>query len=241
MLAVQHQQSAPPGWLGEWVVESGVGVEVVRPDQGAAVPADLGRYDGLLVLGGRMGARDDREAPWLPAVRALIATVVSADRPFLGVCLGHQLAAVALGGAVEPGPETRSRGLVPFQPTAAGRDDRLLGGIAEGAPVLHYNSDVVTELPDGADPLAHAPDGTLQAVRLGRRAWGVQCHPEVDASIVRAWLEDDHGPASGWSPDGEPAETVRRVRDAEPRLRRHWAPLGHAFAAEVLADGTAAG
>lgn len=238
---MQHQESCPPGWLAQWLPESGVGVEVVRPDLGAAVPADLGRYDGLLVLGGRMGARDDRQAPWLPAVRALIATVVSADRPFLGVCLGHQLAAVALGGSIDRAPASRSRGLVPFGPTPAGRTDRLLGGVAEGAPVVHHNNDVVTALPEGATPLAHAPDGTLQAVRLGRRAWGVQAHPEVDASILRAWLEDDHGPAVGWEPDGEPVRELRRVQQAGARLRRQWAPLGHAFAAEVLADGTAAG
>ena len=141
-----------------------------------------------------MGARDDAVAAWLAPTRALIADAVARGVPTLGVCLGHQLAAVALGGSVERNPSGRTIGPVPVRLSEAAASDPLLGGF-DGLAAIHYNDDVVTVVPEGATVLATLPDGRPQAIRFGPRAWGVQFHPETSPEVFGAWLRWD-------SPDG---------------------------------------
>lgn len=187
VLVVQHEDDCPVGMIEPWLLRAGLDVDVLAAHEGRAVPASLGDHVGLVVLGGQMGAEDDAEHRWLLPTKALLAATVAAGLPFLGVCLGHQLAAVALGGQVRRNPLGPTHRLAPFRPTAAGRADQLTLALAPDMTVLHWNQDVVTELPTGAEALAVAPDGTVQAARFGRRAWGVQFHPEVDTTIVSRW------------------------------------------------------
>ena len=141
-----------------------------------------------------MGACDDALAAWLAPTRALIADAVARGVPTLGVCLGHQLAAVALGGSVERNPSGRTIGQVPVRLTDAAASDPLVGGF-DGLAAIHYNDDVVTVVPEGATVLATLPDGRPQAIRFGPMAWGVQFHPETSPEVFAAWLRWD-------SPDG---------------------------------------
>jgi GMP synthase (glutamine-hydrolysing) len=226
LLVVQHEPDAPVGWLGEWWSDLGVTLTVVRADRGQRVPEGLHGHDGLVVLGGAMGCSDDALAPWLPATRRLLARAMTTGVPTLGVCLGHQLAAVALRGAVTRNPSGRTVGLVPVRLTAAGADDPLLFGL-DGLPAVHYNDDVVLGLPDGAEVLATLPDGRPQALRLGPAAWGVQFHPETSPEIFGAWLRWD-------SPDGltpEQEDLLASVTGAREVLRAAWRPLAERFAA----------
>ena len=85
-------------------------------------------------MGGAMGAHDDEKAPWLPAVRDLIRTAAAARVPTLGICLGHQLCAVALGGEIVVNPQGRQLGLLDVGWTAAAVDDELMGGLRRPAP-----------------------------------------------------------------------------------------------------------
>ena len=159
---MQHEPDAPLAWLGEWWAALGLELDVVRGDLGEPVAerwADVaGAPDGLVVLGGAMGANDDALAPWLAPTRALLADAVALDVPTLGVCLGHQLAAVALGGTVDRNPSGRTVGPVPVRLTGAAASDELLSGF-DGLPAIHYNDDVVLEVPSGATVLATLPDG----------------------------------------------------------------------------------
>lgn len=187
VLVVQHEEDCPVGMIEPWLLRAGLLVDVLPAHEGRAVPVSLGDHVGLIVLGGQMGAEDDAEHRWLLPTKALLTATVAAGLPFLGVCLGHQLAAVALGGQVRRNPGGPTHRLMAFRPTEAGRADELTLALAAGSAVLHWNGDVVTELPVGAEALAVAPDGTVQAARFGRRAWGVQFHPEVDTGIVSRW------------------------------------------------------
>ena len=187
VLVVQHEDRCPVAMIEPWLEREGVGCDVLRPDRGDRLPPRLDGHDGLLVLGGHMGANDDAAHGWLRPTKDLVATTASAGGPFLGVCLGHQLAAVALGGRVTRNPHGPTRALLPFGPTSEGVEDPFASALSPGDEVLHHNDDVVVELPDGAALLAVAPDGTVQAARFGERAWGVQFHPEVDAGVVRGW------------------------------------------------------
>ncbi|WP_392542962.1 type 1 glutamine amidotransferase [Oryzobacter telluris] len=230
LLVVQHEPDAPVAWLGEWWTDLGVDLDVVRADLGEPVADRLDdeAHDGLVVLGGAMGACDDALAPWLAPTRALIADAVARDVPTLGVCLGHQLAGVALGGVVDRNPSGRTVGLVPVALTAEGHDDVLLGGF-DGHVAVHYNDDVVLEVPSGATLLATLPDGRPQALRYGPRAWGVQFHPETSPEVFAAWLRWD-------SPDGLTQEQellLASVTAARETLRTGWRTLAERFATVV--------
>ncbi|HET7820990.1 MAG TPA: type 1 glutamine amidotransferase [Ornithinibacter sp.] len=238
LLVVQHEPDAPVAWLGEWWAELGLELDVVRGDLGHPVVERwddvAGSPDGLVVLGGAMGACDDADAPWLAPTRALIADAVDRGVPTLGVCLGHQLAAVALGGTVGRNPSGRTTGPVPVRLTGAAASDPLLSGV-DGLPAVHYNDDVVLEPPPGATVLATLPDGRPQALRFGPVAWGVQFHPETSPEVFGAWLRWD-------SPDGltpEQDALLAQVVAAREVLRAAWQPLAARFAAVVVAGAVA--
>ena len=184
LLVVQHEPDAPLAWLGEWWAAAGVELDVVRGDLGQPVPSRLAGSgaDGLVVLGGAMGANDDAEHPWLTPTKELVRDSVRRGLPVLGVCLGHQLASVALGGRVGRNPGGRTIGLVPVALTAEGQGDPLLSGLG-GSPAVHFNDDVVLDVPPGATVLARLPDGGP-----GTRAQMADGHGfarEDDASDVR--------------------------------------------------------
>ncbi|WP_298750747.1 type 1 glutamine amidotransferase [uncultured Serinicoccus sp.] len=220
-LVLQHEEKAPAGLLAPWLEQVGLECDILPAHEGYAVPADLGDHAALVVLGGSMDAWDDEAYRWLLPTRALIAGTVSAGRPFLGVCLGHQLAALALGGTVGRQPGGQTMGLRAWRPTPAGLADPLTSALPPGTEVLHFNSDAVTGLPPGATLLAHDPEGTVQAARYGPLAWGVQFHPEVDDALVEGW-------ATGLRPDDE-TETVRVLRERQAELHPAWAGLVHRF------------
>lgn len=153
---------------------------------GAALPEHVEDLAGLVVMGGTMSATDPRAHPWMAPELELLRAAHAAQVPVLGVCLGAQLLASALGGEVTA-RDVPEVGYVPLVRTSAGRDDRVLGGWPDGAAALFVHEDEVTALPPGAEPLLTGSDGT-PAWRVGS-AWAVQFHPEVDAAQLRTWVE----------------------------------------------------
>lgn len=220
---VQHQEDCPPALVGRWLREAGCELDVRHPYAGHDLPADLADHDALLVLGGSMGANDDATHAWLPATRDLIRASAARGKPVLGICLGHQLAAVALGGTVEVNPHGRQFGVLPIGWTDVASADPVLG--SRPARAIHWNNDVVTGLPSGAVVLAHAPDGTVQAARLADTVWGVQPHPEVDDEIVARWADDERDEIGHDLVD----RALVRMGRAGPELAAAWQPVAAAF------------
>lgn len=224
ILVIQHQDDCPPGWFGEWLVEEGCDLDVRRPDRGE--PIDLAdQHSGIVVLGGSANAHDHEAAPWLPAVDALCRNALQREVPLLGICLGHQLLAVTVGGRSVRNPHGQQIGVLPLGWTAEAEDDPLLGALPGCA--VQWNDDVVVDLPASVQVLARAAGGELQAARFGPAAWGVQCHPEVDARICAAWVEHDKGAYAGRG--AEVVAGVGQVRDAEGELVASWRPVAAAF------------
>jgi len=128
-------------------------------------------------------------------VRDLLAAAVEAAHPTLGICLGHQLLAVACGGSVARNPAGKQIGVLPVGLRPAAGIDHLFGSVSGGTrpESVQWNDDIVVRVPPGAIRLATTSDGVPQALRVGEAAWGVQFHPEVDVAIVTAWAEE-HGP-----------------------------------------------
>ena len=188
-VVVQHVALEGPGLLGAVWEEAGLEVEVVRVDLGAPLPA-LGSFAGLVVLGGPMGVHDTEAYPWLAPERQLLAASVAERIPVLGICLGAQQLAAALGAEVTTGPaEEVGPGRVEL--TAEGRRDPVLGpeygGLAATSiPCVHWHRDTFG-LPEDAVHLAATRNFPHQAFRYGETAYGLQFHVEVDRALAAAW------------------------------------------------------
>ncbi|MDH3772213.1 MAG: type 1 glutamine amidotransferase, partial [Nitrospirota bacterium] len=128
------------------------------------------------------------EHPWLVAEKAAIRTAVAdLGMPYVGICLGHQLLAEALGGEVGPAP-TPEVGVFDIAFTDAGRRDPLMAGLPEQTKVLQWHTAEVKRPPDGATVLATSPLCAVQAMLIGERALGLQFHLEVDDRTLDGWL-----------------------------------------------------
>ncbi|MET9954826.1 type 1 glutamine amidotransferase [Streptomyces sp. NPDC006339] len=231
VLVVQHEAGAGPGLVGERLRAAGLDPRVRHPWRGEALPASLDGWAGLLVLGGSANCEDDTAAPWLPRVRALVREAVEARVPLLGICLGGQIMAHALGGRVTPRRQGPELGVVPLRRLPGAEDDPLLGAVPEGAPAAQWHWDDVERLPPGAVPLLAGDDCPYQAFRIGPCAWGLQFHPEALSGTVADWAAAD-GPqvrAEGRDPVG----AVTSLREAEPLLRTVWGAMAERWAAVV--------
>lgn len=229
ILVVQHETDCPTGWVGDWLVEAGAELDVRHPYRGDDLPSDLHGYSGLIVLGGSMGANDDAENPWLTATKALIREGAVRRVPVLGICLGHQLCAVALGGEVVRNPRGQQIGVIPVGWTDEAAADELFGAMAGPMRAVQWNNDIVRRLPEGAVLLAETPAGEVQAARFAPTVWGVQWHPEAGHDIIRTWVDEDRDEAAerGINVDFH----VAAVAEAEQEMRATWRPLAERFLA----------
>lgn len=186
VLVFQHVDVEHPGVFREFWREKGHVWQAVELDQGDGIP-ELDAFDLLVVMGGPMDVWQEAEHPWLRGEKDTIRRwVVELGKPFLGVCLGHQLLAAALGGEVTPMavPEV---GLLDVQLTEAGRQDPLFTGFQSTLQTFQWHGSHVSRLPAGATVLAETPVCPVQAFRWGTRAYGLQYHVEITDTTVSDW------------------------------------------------------
>ncbi len=179
----QHIDCEGPGSLLDVLKSKGVRVEILKPFQGDPIPAHLG--GGLIVLGGPMGVYEEKKFPWMTAELNAIRQCLDSSLPVLGICLGSQMLAAAAGGQVFRGalPEV---GWYPITLTEEGHLDPLLLGLPGEFNAFHWHGDTFT-LPEGAVRLASSDYYPNQVFKLGRNAYGFQCHLEVTEQMVRTW------------------------------------------------------
>ena len=146
---------------------------------------DLDAVDGIVVFGGHESVRDVGRHPALAAEARLLREAVEREVPVLGICLGGQLLAHALGADVGRAPR-RTVAWSEVEPLPAAADDPLFGGLPERPVVLHWNEDFF-ELPAGGVELTSRVGPGVEAFRAGSRAWGLQFHPEVEGADIETW------------------------------------------------------
>ncbi len=229
VLLIENDERDPVGPLGEWLRAAGLQLVMCRPFAGDPVPTDLSGYAGLIAMGGRVSADADDLAPWLPAERALLAEAVATEVPTLGVCLGHQLLALATGGRVGRNPLGLEIGAQLIAKRGAAATDPLFGPLPITPDVIQWHRDAVLELPPGAVLLAASPGCDVQAFRVGRLAWGIQFHIETTPAGVRRWATANAAEIA----DYDVPALLERVDKVHPDLAAVWQPFAAGFAGIV--------
>ena len=231
ILVFQHVATEPLGHLDRLLRESGVRIRYVNFGREPHAEPQVRRYDGLVVLGGPMNVDQAHQLPHLRTEMTAIREVVAAGKPMLGICLGAQLLAEAMGGKVHPNPVPEI-GWYRLHTTQAAHDDRLFRHF-EHRPHFVFQWHAYTFAPPpGAVPLAWTRNCRNQAYRLGDSAWGLQFHLEADEALIGRWLASEAGQAEidqYWS-----LRKIARIRAATRRHLTLAQPLGDRVFAEFV-------
>jgi GMP synthase (glutamine-hydrolysing) len=183
-LAIRHVAFEDAGLLAPLLAERGFDLAYREAGVDALDEAHFVEPALLIVLGGPIGVYETREYPFLHDEIAGLRARLALGRPTLGICLGAQLMAAALGARVAPGP-AKEIGYAPVELTEAGRRSPL--SAFEGASVLHWHGDNL-DLPTGAERLAFTTICPTQAFSIGTHALGLQFHIETEPLALERWL-----------------------------------------------------
>jgi GMP synthase-like glutamine amidotransferase len=182
ILVFQHVAVEHPGSFRDIMREAGHSMHAVELDENEPIP-DLAGYDILLVMGGPMDVWEEDIYPWLKAEKAAIREWVAAGRPYLGMCLGEQLLAVAMGGKVTLMTAPPEVGMSEVSITP----DLIFQGIGPLCTCFQWHGAEVVELPPGARLLATSPGCAVQAFAIGTHAYGLQFHMELTETTAAEW------------------------------------------------------
>lgn len=188
---IQHAAVETPGLIAAALKGRGIGIEMIRPFKGDCIPSHLGDHAGLVVMGGPMGVYEQDQYPFLKDEIRLIQQAVRAGKPVLGVCLGSQLLAAALGAPVTRGPR-KEIGWFPVTLTPVAAQLAPWRAAPPRFTALHWHGDVFA-LPAGAVSLAASELTAHQAFAYGPAAWGILFHLEVTEAIIAGMVANFAG------------------------------------------------
>lgn len=206
---LKHVPFEGPGTIRDWAADRGHTLTGTYLYEGESLP-DPETVDWLIVMGGSMGVHDTEENPWLPAEKDFIREVIDTGSAVVGICLGAQLVAAALGGTVYEA-DTPEIGWFPVEATAESADSPLFADLGDAYEVFHWHGDTF-DLPEGATRMARTDVCANQAFVYGDRVVGLQFHLESSPATVEEILEN-----SGNLPDGPYVQSPETMRDTAER------------------------
>jgi GMP synthase-like glutamine amidotransferase len=183
---IKHMTFEGPGAVAAWAMERGHSVAITEQELGQPMPSQRD-FDGLVLMGGPMSVNDEDRYAWLRGEKALVRETLAAGKKILGICLGAQMIASALGAKVRPNA-LKEIGWFPLETVAGSEGNALWKAVPRTLPVFHWHGETF-DLPSGAAHLARSAACEHQAYALGTRVLALQCHLEVDAVSLREMVE----------------------------------------------------
>ena len=240
ILVILHQKRSRPRRVGRVLRQKGYALDIRRPCQGDPLPATMDEHAAVIIFGGPMGVYECEEHPFLRVELDWISLALESGKPFLGICLGCQMLAHALGGKVWRHPEgLHEVGYFPILPTAEGADL-----FADCFSAFQWHRDAF-EVPQSCTLLARGGDAfENQAFKYGANAFGVQFHPEVTPSTMVKWTTFANEKSL---PGAQPVSDLLAQQERnEPAIRRwldqfidRWLGLGTTPLLGAASAGTA--
>lgn len=192
ILVIETDPHVGPGFVSDLIAEKGLASRYVRLGEGERLPPPE-EVRGAVILGGRMGANDDEKFPFLTDLKQFVREAAACDTPVLGICLGGQLIAEALGGEVH-GNRLGERGIGHAQLTNLGCFDPVFATLPYKFVTFHWHNDSFV-IPEDAILLASNSVCPAQAFRFGVSIYGVQFHPEMTRETAQKWSEEEGDPS----------------------------------------------
>jgi len=187
ILVCQHVGYEILGTLNPLFKKHGFRIRYVNFGRFPELQPSIDGYRGLVLLGGPMNTHQCQEFPHLDYEVRMIETALKQDIPVLGICLGAQLVAKALGAEVGPNPE-KEIGWYDLSLTSHGQADTVLANFQDKEKIFQWHGDTF-QIPRGSVHLATSPSCQNQAFRYGDKVYGFQFHLEVDEAMIERWLE----------------------------------------------------
>jgi GMP synthase-like glutamine amidotransferase len=223
---IQHLPNEGPGHAADWLLANGHSLTFTRFFEPNPVLPAMADFDGLLILGGSMSVQDEAAFSWLRAEKEFLREVLRAGKITLGICLGAQLLALALGGEVKPNPEPEI-GFWTVRFSGRALEHPLLRGWPEKAAVMHWHRDTFV-LPPGAVRVGMSAGCATQGFVWGDGIVGLQFHPEMTREMVEELMHaEGHETAS----EEQFVQTAAQIRE---RLKSVW--KGRKLLEQLLAN-----
>lgn len=225
VLVIQHAEVEKPGLISDELASAGYPIQPVLAFHGQSIPQNTEEFQGLVIMGGPMGIYERERYPYLRDELRLIQKTLEAQKPILGICLGSQLLAAALGAEVRRGKQ-KEIGWHQVSLTDEGQVDSVLGGLTglKGPGVtdqpfmaLHWHGDVF-DVPRGAVTLAFSELTACQAFRFRENAYGFLFHMEMTAEILQGMIETFAGELSQEGIDGQ--KIIQAATEYLPTLQK---------------------
>ena len=228
VLFIQHGDVDKPGLLADALAAEGGELVIWHPYIGDKIPADLVGYDALALGGGGQSAYQVAEFPYLEEECELVRKAILADKPVLGLCLGAQLIAKALGAEVYRA-EQKELGFFSVTMSVSAASDRLLSAWPSQISPAHWHGDVF-DLPSGAECMASSALTTNQAFRYGRATYAFQFHLEMTPALFEELVDDAAGDLIALGVDlvtlkKEAFRVLPSLRDTAVEFFKAWAKM----------------
>lgn len=185
---IQHVSFEPAGMIADWAKLHQYSLSYSFLFEKEIYWPAVNDVDLLVIMGGPMGVNEEDKFDWLKEEKRFIKDVIAADKIVLGICLGSQLLAEALGAKVYPASE-KEIGFFPVTKTTAGKADKVFGAVPESWNVFHWHGDTF-DLPDGASHLFTSTACIQQVFRKGKYT-GIQFHPELDTALLQSMITNE--------------------------------------------------